>query len=848
MDPTSSPSLAHSHHALPSPGASPWKRLTGRLSRKNSHAHSGTDSPSAPASPAIGAGPDASSDIFTAAAHASPVLNGALYSSSANGSTPGVTPSPSGYAGSTAASAKDGYFGSQGAAAASAGPAGTPGTTSGGMPSPAASARSSKGAAAGGKENVRSTKVGHKAEKYRSLSRSQRGRQRSGSPSDPGRSPHTAGATQSSFRIASNPAGYSSSSSSGGAGSSAARFLRRVASAPNTKALFGGGLFGSSSSSATSGQAHPYPSTKNSFIPSASQASDVPPLPTGVIPVGDLHDSGVSFGTSTPKSTASARPKTTTSSDRGKSTSSSGGSSAGIPVGQPNTAPLPQSSKMARDLSQGSPTRSRSSPQISDAKQPGGAPALAAPGSLLAPPSPAPGVGLSLNNGGLAGSPRAAFRRTYSSSSIRVRNLEVGPSSFQKIRMLGKGDVGKVYLVREKQTQKLYAMKVLSKKEMIKRNKVKRALAEEEILAGSNHPFIVTLYHSFQSDDYLYLCMEYCLGGEFFRTLQTRPGKCLPEEDAKFYAAEVVAALEYLHLMGFIYRDLKPENILLHETGHIMLSDFDLSKCSDPHGFGGAPAGIKLITPNGVPLVDTKSCIADFRTNSFVGTEEYICPEVINGRGHSSAVDWWTVGILIYEMLFGCTPFKGSNRHATFSNVLRNEVAFPDHPATTTLCKSMIKKLLCKDEHRRLGSQSGASEVKQHKWFASISWGLLRHQKPPIVPQVTNAENANFRSMRESKSLDLEGQAVWLPWPEAEDGFAHTPSASPLPTPSITPAGTPGIGTPKASGGSSCGEGASSKGVMRHKRQRAQTHEREETGADGSAQETPVPSTAAFAT
>lgn len=137
--------------------------------------------------------------------------------------------------------------------------------------------------------------------------------------------------------------------------------------------------------------------------------------------------------------------------------------------------------------------------------------------------------------------------------------------------------------------------------------------------------------------------MEYCLGGEFFRALQTRPGKCLPEEDAKFYAAEVVAALEYLHLMGFIYRDLKPESafarplhiplrqftsetprpadILLHETGHIMLSDFDLSKQADPNGLGGAPAGIKLFTPNGVPLVDTKSCIADFRTNSFVGTE-----------------------------------------------------------------------------------------------------------------------------------------------------------------------------------------------------------------------------------
>ena len=148
--------------------------------------------------------------------------------------------------------------------------------------------------------------------------------------------------------------------------------------------------------------------------------------------------------------------------------------------------------------------------------------------------------------------------------------------------MLGRGDVGKVYLVREKKTGKLFAMKgdtptppfllvarsflhsiavaVLSKAEMIERKKIKRALTEQEILATANHPFIVTLYHSFQSEQYLYFCMEYCMGGEFFRALQSRPGKCLPEEAARFYAAEVTAALEYLHLMGFIYRDLKPES------------------------------------------------------------------------------------------------------------------------------------------------------------------------------------------------------------------------------------------------------------------------------------------------
>jgi protein-serine/threonine kinase len=297
-----------------------------------------------------------------------------------------------------------------------------------------------------------------------------------------------------------------------------------------------------------------------------------------------------------------------------------------------------------------------------------------------------------------------AFRRTYSSNSIKVRNVEVGPSSFDKIKLIGKGDVGKVYLVREKKSNRLYAMKVLSKKEMIKRNKIKRALAEQEILATSNHPFIVTLYHSFQSEDHLYLCMEYCSGGEFFRALQTRPNKCVGEEDARFYAAEVTAALEYLHLMGFIYRDLKPESeclpkcrccdwlistdILLHQSGHIMLSDFDLSKQSDS---GGAPTMIlgarNGSNSSGYPLVDTKSCIADFRTNSFVGTEEYIAPEVIKGNGHTSAVDWWTLGILIYEMLFGTTPFKGKNRNATFANILRDEVPFPEHSGANQVSK-----------------------------------------------------------------------------------------------------------------------------------------------------------------
>ncbi|KAF8708286.1 Pkinase protein, partial [Rhizoctonia solani] len=381
---------------------------------------------------------------------------------------------------------------------------------------------------------------------------------------------------------------------------------------------------------------------------------------------------------------------------------------------------------------------------------------------------------------------RAQFRRTYSSNSIKIRSVEVGPSSFQKIKLLGRGDVGKVYLVREKKSDKLFAMKVLSKKEMIARKKIKRALAEQEILATANHPFIVTLYHSFQSEDYLYFCMEYCAGGEFFRALQTRPGKCLSEDDARFYAAEVTAALEYLHLMGFIYRDLKPENILLHQSGHIMLSDFDLAKQAGSLG-GEAPA-IAHLEPNGVPLVDTKTCTANIRTNSFVGTEEYIAPEVIENSGHTSAVDWWTLGILIYEMICATTPFKGSNRNATFQNVMKLPVQYPESVKISPQGRDIIVRLLDKSELTRLGSQSGASEVKQHKWFAKLNWGLLRNQRPPIQPAVAKGIDAvNFRNMKESSSLDLDGSkraatAPGTPVPTTPALFTSEDGMEPAPT------------------------------------------------------------------
>lgn len=235
------------------------------------------------------------------------------------------------------------------------------------------------------------------------------------------------------------------------------------------------------------------------------------------------------------------------------------------------------------------------------------------------------------------------------------------------------------------------------------------------------------------------------MGGEFFRALQTRKTKCISEDDARFYASEVTAALEYLHLMGCIYRDLKPENILLHKSGHIMLSDFDLSiqakDAKNPVVKGSAQS----------TLVDTKICSNGFRTNSFVGTEEYIAPEVIRGNGHTAAVDWWTLGILTYEMLFGFTPFKGDNTNETFCNILKSEVTFPNNNEISRACKDLIKKLLTKNESKRLGSRMGAADIKRHPFFKKMQWSLLRNTEPPLIPVLTE-DGYDFTKLSTNKN------------------------------------------------------------------------------------------------
>jgi protein-serine/threonine kinase len=251
----------------------------------------------------------------------------------------------------------------------------------------------------------------------------------------------------------------------------------------------------------------------------------------------------------------------------------------------------------------------------------------------------------------------------------------------------------------------------------------------------------------------------------------------------RFYAAEVLLALEYLHMLGIVYRDLKPENVLVRDDGHIMLSDFDLSlRCassptlirtsydSDPskRAAGGAfcvqPACIEpssvciqpaCFIPRIFPQKNKKktrrprtepallsSTLPELvaeptaaRSMSFVGTHEYLAPEIIKGEGHGSAVDWWTFGIFLHELLYGKTPFKGSGNRATLFNVVGQQLRFPDSPTTSYASRDLIRGLLVKEPQHRLGVKRGATEIKQHPFFEGVNWALIRCSTPPEVPR-----------------------------------------------------------------------------------------------------------------
>ncbi|XP_023684898.1 ribosomal protein S6 kinase alpha-2 [Paramormyrops kingsleyae] len=289
------------------------------------------------------------------------------------------------------------------------------------------------------------------------------------------------------------------------------------------------------------------------------------------------------------------------------------------------------------------------------------------------------------------------------------------PSQFELLKVLGQGSYGKVFLVRKvKGSDKgqLYAMKVLKKATLKVRDRV-RSKMERDILAEVNHPFIVKLHYAFQTEGKLYLILDFLRGGDLFTRLSKEV--MFTEEDVKFYLAELALALDHLHSLGIIYRDLKPENILLDEEGHIKITDFGLSKEAIDH---------------------------DKRAYSFCGTIEYMAPEVVNRRGHTQSADWWSFGVLMFEMLTGSLPFQGKDRKETMALILKAKLGMPQFLSPEV--QSLLRALFKRNPSNRLGAGSdGVEEIKRHPFFTSIDWNKLyrKEVKPPFKPAVGRPED-----------------------------------------------------------------------------------------------------------
>ncbi|KAK9116976.1 hypothetical protein Sjap_015923 [Stephania japonica] len=321
---------------------------------------------------------------------------------------------------------------------------------------------------------------------------------------------------------------------------------------------------------------------------------------------------------------------------------------------------------------------------------------------------------------------------------------QIGPGDFEILRVVGQGAFGKVFQVRKKWNGELiegssgdgiFAMKVMRKDTIIKKNHVDYMKAERDILTKVVHPFIVQLRCSFQTKSKLYLILDFVNGGHLFFHLY-RQG-IFSEDQARVYSAEIVCAVSHLHKNGIVHRDLKPENILMDVNGHVMLTDFGLAKEIDESG----------------------------RSNSMCGTTEYMAPEILLSKGHNKEADWWSVGILLYEMLSGQPPFTHANRKKLQERIIKEKIKLP--PFLTSEAHSLLKGLLQKEPDRRLGSgHNGSDEIKKHKWFKSINWKKLeaRELQPKFKPDVSGSDcTANF-------------DKCWTAMP-ADDSPAPTPTA-----------------------------------------------------------------------
>ncbi|GMH20891.1 hypothetical protein Nepgr_022733 [Nepenthes gracilis] len=344
---------------------------------------------------------------------------------------------------------------------------------------------------------------------------------------------------------------------------------------------------------------------------------------------------------------------------------------------------------------------------------------------------------------------------------MRLQRHKVGVDDFELLTMIGKGAFGEVRVCKEKTTGHVYAMKKLKKSEMLRRGQVEHVKAERNLLAEVDSSCIVKLYCSFQDEEYLYLIMEYLPGGDMMTLLMRKD--TLTEDEARFYVAETVLAIESIHKHNYIHRDIKPDNLLLDKYGHLRLSDFGLCK----------PLDCSTLEEKDFEIVNNQSSntehpAAPKRTQreqlqywqknrrmlaySTVGTPDYIAPEVLLKKGYGLECDWWSLGAIMFEMLVGYPPFYSDDPMSTCRKIVnwRSHLKFPDEAKLSPEAKDLISKLLC-SVSQRLGSK-GADEIKTHPWFKGIDWERIYQMEAAFIPEVNDElDTQNFENFEESE-------------------------------------------------------------------------------------------------
>lgn len=311
---------------------------------------------------------------------------------------------------------------------------------------------------------------------------------------------------------------------------------------------------------------------------------------------------------------------------------------------------------------------------------------------------------------------REQFEIRWANPSQPSESIE----NFQILKTLGTGSFGRVMLVQFKENKNYYAMKILDKQKVVKLKQVDHTLNEKRILDAVNFPFLVSLQYHFKDNHNLYIVQEFVQGGEMFCHL--RRLRRFTESHAKFYAAQVVLSLEYLHSLDIVFRDLKPENLLIDHHGYIKVTDFGFAKRIQS------------------------------RTWTLCGTPEYLAPEVILSKGYGKSVDWWSLGVLIYEMVSGYPPFYADQPIQIYEKIVSGKVKYP--PQLSDKVKDLLKNLLQVDLTKRYGNlKNGANDVKHHSWFSETDWLAIfeKKEKAPLIPKISSkGDTRHFESYNES--------------------------------------------------------------------------------------------------